>query len=75
MQPVTLPLPADLVRDLAGLAQADGRSLSDEGILLLRRAVAARQLREVLNRTGSDLDADEAMEIALEEQRAARRSR
>lgn len=75
MEPVHLALPADLAHDLAGLAAADGRSVSDEGLLLLRRAVAGRQLREVLTRCGSDLDPDQAMQIALDEQRAHRRSR
>ena len=68
-------LPADLAHDLAGLAAADGRSVSEEGLLLLRRAVAGRQLREVLTHCGSDLDPDQAMQIALDEQRAHRRSR
>ena len=75
MEPVHLALPADLAHDLAGLAAADGRSVSDEGVLLLRRAVAGRQLREVLTRCGSDLDPDQAMQIALDEQQAARRAR
>lgn len=60
MEPVNLALPADLARDLAGN---------------LRRAVAGRQLREVLARFGSDLDPDQAMQIALDEQRAHRRMR
>ena len=73
MDSVNLPLPADLAADLAGLATADGRSLPDEAVALLRRAVASRRLREVLSRCGSDLIEDEAMTI--EEQKAARRSR
>ena len=75
MEPVHLDLPADLAHDLAGLAAADGRAVSEEGLLLLRRAVAGRQLRAVLPRCGSDLDAVQAMQIALGEQRAHRRSR
>jgi hypothetical protein len=75
MGPVSLALPPELAQDLAGLAAADGRSLSDEGVLLLRRAVAGRQLRDVLSRAGTDVDADDAMQIALDEERAHRRSR
>jgi plasmid stability protein len=75
MKPVHLALPADLAHDLAVLAVADGRSVSDEGVLLLRRAVAGRQLRELLVQAGSDLDPDQAMQVALDEQRAHRRSR
>ena len=68
-------LPADLAQDVSALAAAEGRTITDEVLVLLRRAVAGRQLRELLARAGSDLEDDAAMEIALEEERAARRGR
>ncbi len=64
-------LPADLAQEVSALAAA----VADEVLVLLRRVVARRQLRELLSRAGSDLEDDEAMEIALEEERAARRGR
>lgn len=75
MSAVSLRLPAEVALDLAGLAAADRKSVSEEAVMLLRRAIAARQLREVLSTTGSDVDADAAMQIALAEEQAARRGR
>lgn len=75
MVSVTLPLPADLAADLAAAAREEGRTMGDEGVALLRRALAARRLGAFLAVAGSDLSEDEAMQIALEEQRAARAER
>jgi len=75
MEPVNLHLPADLAVDLASFANADGRTIPDEAVALLRRAVASRRLRELLDRCGSDLGEAETMSIALEEQKSFRRSR
>lgn len=75
MEPVALALPADLAADLALAAREEGRTMGEEGVALLRKALAARRLGAFLALAGSDLSEDEAMQIALEEQHAARAER
>ncbi len=75
MEPVSLPLPADLAAELATAAREEGRSMGEEAVALLRRALAVRRLGAFLAVAGSDLTEDEAMQIALEEKRAARAQR
>lgn len=69
---MNIVVPADVAAELEAAAREEGRSAADEGVALLRRALAGRRLGSLLAKAGSDVGDDEAMTVAIGEQRAAR---